>query len=796
MTKQILHAVGIIALMLALTACSSPEEKAAGYIISGDDLFQEGDLNKAEVQYKNALQVNQNLPDAWFGLAKIHERRAEWKRAYSVLNQLRELSPQHVDGRLMLAQLLLTANELYQAMLDATEILEMAPDDVRSHTLMAAVQFQLGNLEGAQKAVSKALELDANHADALLVQAQIMTSQERYDDALALLDKAIETTRDNVSYYLMKLQVNRELGDRGAIEQVYLALVDQFPAESKYKQALARHYLEGNDLDSAERVLQQIVESEPENIDYRVSLVVFKRQHRSLDEAITLVESYIKSEEEEYRFRFLLGDLYESDKQNDNAVAIYENIIADDGTQSNGLDARNKIALIEMRAGNRSSAHTLINEVLEEDKNNENALLLQAGFQISDGEFDDAILSARTLLRDNPDSIQGLALLGQAYEASGSRELAIESYSNAFQLSPGTPTIANRLAQFYLLERNAARADEILQQSFNSGNRSAEALKLLTQAKLALGDWDRAEQLARQLQKVEGQEADSLQLLGVVYLGKQQMEASIEAFRRAHELAPGAEQPVISLVRTYVSSGRSEEARRFLETILKVDDDNVNALMLLGELSLAEGSDAEAIKYFSAVIKSDPKYVLGYRRLALVYSNQNQAEKADETIRAAMAAVSDDSSLAIHLASLHEKNSEFDEAIEIYQSLLKKDEKSLIAKNNLANLLVDHRGDQASLEQARKIAVEFRNFEIPEFRDTYAWVSVKSGTNLEEAIVILEGIVRDYDQVDVYAYHLGEAYRRKGDSKNAITYLQKAITLSVPGSDISTRAKQALDQVL
>ena len=160
-----------------------------------------------------------------------------------------------------------------------------------------------------------------------------------------------------------------------------------------------------------------------------------------------------------------------------------------------------------------------------------------------------------------------------------------------------------------------------------------------------------------------------------------------------------------------------------------------------------------------------------------------------------MAAVSDDSSLAIHLASLHEQNSEFDEAIEIYQSLLKKDENSLIAKNNLANLLVDHRDDQASLEQARKIAVEFRNFQIPEFRDTYAWVSIRSGTNLEEAIVILQGIVREYEQVDVYHYHLGEAYRRKGDSKNAITYLQKAVDLSTPGSDIFSKAKVSLQEL-
>ena len=796
MTKYLLRSLGMLVLSFTLVACSSPEEKAVGYIEKAASLFQEGDLGKAEIEYKNALQINQNLPDAWYGLAKIYESRAQWQRVYPALNKVRELAPQHVDGRIMLGQLLLTANQLDEALADATEILEMAPDDVRAHTLMAAVQFRLGNMEGAQQGVNKSLEMDADNADALLLHAQILIAQKRYEEALVLLDKGIASGREDASFYLVKLQLFQELADRGGVEEVYLELIEQFPVETKYRRALARHYLDDGNIDAAERVLQQIVEVDPENIDNKLNLVEFKRQHRSVDEAIELVESYIKNDAEVYRNRLVLGGLYESANQNAKAIAVYQGIIADDGTQPNGLEARNKIALIEARQGNRNRAQALVDEVLEQDRTNENALLLLAGFQLSDGEFDDAVVSARTVLRDRPESIKALALMGEAYEASGSRELAIESFNKAFQLSPGTPAVANRLAQYYLLQNDAAQANEVLQLSFNSGNRSAEALRLLTQAKLALGDRNNAEVLAKQLQKIEGQEAISLQYLGVIYTGKNQREASIEAFKSAHELAPDADQPVIALVRIYVSEGKSDEARRFLNAILEVDDDNVNAHMLLGELTLSEGSDADAARHFAAAIESDPKLVLGYRRLALVYSNQNLTEKAIDTIMAGMVAVPDDSSLPIHLASIHEQNGEFDKAIEVYRNLLQKDENLLTAKNNLANLLVDYRGDQASLTEARALVVEFRDSQILAFRDTYAWVSIKSGSNLEEAIVILEGIVSENDQVDVLAYHLGEAYRVNGESADAIVYLQKAIKLSPPGSDISTKAKQALDQLL
>ena len=223
MKKQIFHVAGMLLLLTALVACSSPEEKAAGYIENAGELFQEGNLKKAELEYKNALQINQNLPDAWYGLAKIHERRQEWKQVYGTLNKVREMAPNHVDGRVMLAQILLASNQLDQALADATEILEMAPDDVRSHTLMAAVHFRLENFDGARQEVDKALAIDPGNSEALLVRARVLLTEKRYDEALSVLDAATENDRDNVSFYLMKIQAYSETGDRQSIDRESLS---------------------------------------------------------------------------------------------------------------------------------------------------------------------------------------------------------------------------------------------------------------------------------------------------------------------------------------------------------------------------------------------------------------------------------------------------------------------------------------------------------------------------------------------------------------------------------------------
>ena len=179
MLMQLRYALAIVILSATLFACSSPEEKAASYIENAGALFGEGKLVKAELEYKNALQINQNLPDAWYGLAKIHESRQDWRQTFAVLNKVRELAPGHVNSRIMLGQLFLASNQLDQALTDAREILELAPDDARAHSLMAAVQFRLDNLDGALQEVAKSLALDPDNNEATLVKARVLIAGRR-----------------------------------------------------------------------------------------------------------------------------------------------------------------------------------------------------------------------------------------------------------------------------------------------------------------------------------------------------------------------------------------------------------------------------------------------------------------------------------------------------------------------------------------------------------------------------------------------------------------------------------------
>ncbi|MBL4762188.1 MAG: tetratricopeptide repeat protein [Gammaproteobacteria bacterium] len=780
--KNVTLALLMAVALISLPACSTPEEKAVEYIDSGAVLFAEGKLRKAEIEYKNALQINQNLVAAWFGLAQIHERKQEWRKTYNVLNKIKELDPKHVDGRVKLGQILLASNQLDQALLDAKDILMLAPNDARAHSLMAAVQYRLDNHDGARLEVDKALKIDANNSEAQLVLARIHISQKNYDNAHKVLDKAIKATPDNISMYLMKIQAFKETQNLEGIESIYLRLSEMFPEKLAYQHSLASFYGKNNKIDKAESVYRKIVADNPDNVDEHLRFVGFTNQHRSIEKSIALLNDYIKQDSGEFRYKFALGLLYERNESMDKAMAIYREIIATDELQTNGIKARNALALIELRSNNRDKAEVLVNEILAHDKNNEYALLIQSSFKLTDKAYDDAVVDLRTVLRDNPKSVKALSLLARAYEEKGSKELALENYIKAFRLSPGLAPIANQLAVHYVRNMKNAQADEVLEESLARGNRSITALKLLAQVKLSLQEWDAAEKIAKLLQKVEGQESLSQQVLGIVYQGKQRHSESIEAFKKAYELSPSSTQPIVALVRTYMRSGKIENAKSFLHSVLSVHADNVTAYTLLGQLSLYEKRPEKAEEYFRKSIEVKPKQTTGYRTLARVYLLTDQPDKAEKVLNEGLLAVPGNPSLTMSLAAIYEKQKNFDKAIETYSDLLEKSPELIIVKNNLASLLTDHRTDKASLEKARKIAAEFKHSKIPHFRDTYAWTQVNAEQQLEQAVSILEGVVKEVDKTPIFRYHLGKAYEKKGDNKNAISQLELAIELG--GVDI------------
>src|SRR3954469_12704655 len=80
---KLLHRLGVVVLVLMLTACDSPEQKEAKYLAHAKELYQQGDDARAMVELRNVLRLNPKNADALYTAGLIHERGNRVPQAYA-----------------------------------------------------------------------------------------------------------------------------------------------------------------------------------------------------------------------------------------------------------------------------------------------------------------------------------------------------------------------------------------------------------------------------------------------------------------------------------------------------------------------------------------------------------------------------------------------------------------------------------------------------------------------------------------------------------------------------------------
>ena len=164
---------------------------------------------------------------------------------------------------------------------------------------------------------------------------------------------------------------------------------------------------------------------------------------------------------------------------------------------------------------------------------------------------------------------------------------------------------------------------------------------------------------------------------------------------------------------------------------------------------------------------------------------EKRTSDAQTLLRQGLEANPDSEELRLLLATNLTEAGEVDQAIKEYETVLKRSPRAALAANNLASLLADRKGDPQSLERALTLSRDFeRNVPNPFFLDTLGWVHLKLG-HRDEALRVMQLAIEKAPANPVLNYHLGAAYAQSGRTKEAKTYLQKALSTgqTFAGSD-------------
>lgn len=762
---------------IALGACSSPTETANKYYQKGMALMEQGDLVKARIELKNALQIRPRLTKATFALAQIAEQQGDWAGLFSLLNTVLDQQPQHLQAQIKLGRMLLSTDQLAKAKMASDAALALDANNPEVLGLRAGLLYKQGDTLAAVAHAQAALAIEPSNIDALVVLATERVAANDAEKAIEYLDRSLRGSGRSMALQLIKAPALAFLEREDSFEPVFHRLIALYPQDRALRHVLARFYLAHNRTDDAEAEYRAIAAESPQDIQAGLDVVRFMGENKTAADAVEYLQGLVVIAGNNNELSFVLADMQRAQGDSRAAEAVLRAIMARSGDGFDGSKAKGLLAGVLLSKGDQAAAQVLINEVLAEDSRNEEGLLLKASLEIDAHQFDGAILDLRTILHDSPRSARALLLLAKAHELAGALELAQESYLSAYEAGKPAPQFAGAYVEFLLQRTQFVRAEIIALQMLQVKSQHVPALKLLAQARIGQGDWSGAQAVADELGQLAGQEAAAEQIRGGIFVARNDYPAAITAFRLAYAAAPLDMPAIESLTRTLVLADRTPEAIEFLHSRLKESPQNAAVYLLLGDVQATNEDSAAAALALKQFIILQPLDAGGYANLARVNVGAGRFSEAQQVLDQGLARIPENFQLLLAKASTVESSGHFSEAINAYEGLLKAYPASDVVIDNLARLLSEHSTDREGLVRAYELAQRFRLSHVARFKGTLGWASYRVG-KVEEGVALLKEAIRQAPEQPVFHYRLAMCYLALNNQAQARKALETALELS------------------
>lgn len=781
----------LLAAVVSLSGCTDPETAKAEHLKRGEAFLKELKFQEATLEFRNALQLDEQSAPAHWGLARAYEGLQRLPEMITELQKTLEYDKNHLDVRIKLGNYYLAASK-------------GRPELVTE----------------AERLAKETLERDANHIEGHILMGSILFARGEREPALAELNRAIELNPQRVESYLSLARFHIVTNEREKAEETFKKAISISPNSPLAHSEYGKFLVQGNRMGEAEAELNKAVEVGPTDRNARFVLASFYLVNKQLDKAEASFKALAGLDGDKPESQVVLADFYSTVGRMDEAVKIYQDVLA---KAPDYVQGRYRLAEILLVRGDTQGATAQVQEALKKDKSDRQALVLRARIRAQGGQTEGlkaAIEDLKEVLRQEPNSRFGLYYMAQANFGLG---LVDQARAFAGELERNYPDyLPGKLMQLQLALYGADA----------NGQRSAITL---------------ASDLLNRLSKTAPDRENSPQVLGEIqektYLarGTAQMQlknyaAARQDFDVARQIAPKDPAVYNSLALLALEENKAEEAITFFDNALQVDATNFNALNGLLTLYarsnqidkaqarvdqlLASYPNSAALRYFRGHVyrlqnnfpaaeaefrrslELDSGYIASYSALGEMFINLKQEDRAIAEYQKILSIRPDNATVYTLIGMLEDSRKNYDAAADNYRKALEKDPNSAIAANNLAWLYA--MTDKGNIDEALRLAqgVVQKHPNVAGFVDTLGWVYYKKSLHdlaidqLQKAVALDEAAARNAKGTPsaTYQYHLGMALKEKGDKEASRRALEASVRLGEqrPPFPYADEAKKAL----
>ena len=751
------------AVVLAGTACTS----AKRYIQRGQTAFDAGKYEDASLNFRNAIQKDPKLAEAYYKLGLTDLRLNRPRDAFQLLRQAATRMPKDHQVQVTFGEVCL---QLYQT------------DPKRPKVLYDEVTKLVAGLKAE----------DPKGYDTLRFQGYLNFIDRKTKDGIADLESAnaIKPYEPQVVFPLVRALIENQRAAEA--EKLAKDTIQRHKDYLPLYGELFQYYAATNRLDQAEGVLKSQIANNPKRAEYVVELANFySRFHRDA-EANALLKGVLDHASDYPRAYLLVANYYALNSDWPDATRLLE-----EGAR---LYPRDKLIYekdltnIFLAQGNKPEASRMVDQILREAPKDAEVLRLQAILLLDTRQpenIDKASAQLQDVVQQTPRDNISRFNLARAYLMKGERENARKELVDCVRSSPRFVEAHILLAEIMLQvqEFQDALSEATVALAIQPANPRARLLEVL--ALNSLGRPVEARNKLNPLIKDYPRFAEAQLELGFMEMTGKKLPEAEEVFRKLYDSGQVYPRSLEGLVQVLLARGQTDQAMRLLNAEASKPGAPAAVRILLARTAGRTGKTSVAVDQLRLAVKQDPNSYDAHMLLADYLRGSGELNEAMQMYQKAADLTPKNPAPEVLLAVTEDLAGNKAEAIKAYRAALARRPDDPVILNDLAFYLTDNGG---SLDEALTLSQRaVKKVNSPNFSDTLGWIYLKKNQP-ENALVIFQNLVRKNPANPVFQYHVGAALAAKGDKSGARAALESALQKK-PRKQAETKIRELLAQI-
>jgi tetratricopeptide (TPR) repeat protein len=649
----------------------------------------------------------------------------------------------------------------------------------------------------------RAIQLDGNYGQARYQLAEAYLHQGQLRGAMAEYIRAGDLLPDNVDAQLKAIRfllVARRFEDAKTRAEGVLA---QDPKNVEAQIAKATAVAKMVDLNGGLFEIQQAIRMDPQDARSFMMLGAIKGGQRNLPEAEAAFKRAVELAPKSVTALQALAVFYWKTARLDEAEMWLRRAADADPTQ---LDSQRKLAAFLVFVGRGAEAEAPLKALADKTQTTA-AMLMLADYYIGQGRSADARARLEPLTHGDVEAVVGSRTrLARLDFSEGKRNEAYANLTEALAKDSKDVDALVLRSQFFIVERDTARALQIAREAVSAGPASTEARVVLAEA----------------------------------FARRHELAESIRSLNEVLQMNPTLESAKIRLIQLHILKGDAPLAVRLAEEAVRANPESVAALMVRAKAKIAANDLSGAERDLTVLVENLPDFALVHSTFGELHARRNnlaaarrsfdQAAKLDpgsfEALRGYVAldvvekkperavavleqrlkSAKDDPSLLMLSASVYAVTGDLAKRESVLRRIIEIDDNALDAIAALANQYVDqNRLDEAKVKfesltrgpanvgaqtmvglilQTQNKKAEAKAIyerlvaEVPNAvvaANNLAWLYAESDSSLDRALELAQSATRQQPNSAEFNHTLGVIYMKRGLTPSAVRAFQTAV---------------------